>query len=45
MRKSKYSEEQIAGVLKRSEQGVAMKGICRELSISNFAFKTGCKLF
>jgi len=38
MRKSKYSEEQIIGDLKRAEQGVAVKDICRELGISNATF-------
>ena len=38
MRKSKYSEEQIIGALKRAEQGVAVKDICRELGISNATF-------
>ena len=38
MRKSKYSEEQNIGALKRAEQGVAVKDICRELGISNATF-------
>ena len=38
MRKRKYSEEQIIGDLKRAEQGVAVKDICRELGISNATF-------
>ena len=38
MRKSKYSEEQIISALKRAEQGVAVKDICRELGISNATF-------
>jgi len=38
MRKSKYSEEQIIGSLKRAEQGVAVKDICRELGISSATF-------
>jgi len=38
MRKSKYSEERIIGALKRAEQGVAVKDICRELGISNATF-------
>jgi len=38
MRKSKYSEEQIISSLKRAEQGVAVKDICRELGISSATF-------
>lgn len=38
MRKSKYSEEQIIVSLKRAEQGVAVKDICRELGISSATF-------
>ena len=38
MRKSKYSEEQIIGTLKRAEQGVSVKDICRELGISSATF-------
>jgi len=38
MRKSKYSEEQIIGALKRAEQGVAVKDIFRDLGISDAAF-------
>lgn len=35
MRKSKYSEEQIIGALKRAEQGIPLKDICQDLGISN----------
>ena len=38
MRKSRYSEHQIVGALKRAEQGVAVKDICRELGISAATF-------
>lgn len=38
MRKSKFSEHQIIGALKRAEQGVAVKDICRELGVSVAAF-------
>ena len=38
MRKSKYSDEPIIRALKRAEQGVAVKDICRELGISNGTF-------
>ncbi len=35
MRKSKYSEHQIVGALKRAEAGVPVKDLCRELAISS----------
>ena len=35
MRKSKYSEHQIVGALKRAEAGVPVKDLCRELGISS----------
>jgi len=38
MRKSKYSDQQIISALKRTEQGVAVKDICRELGISSGTF-------
>ena len=38
MRKSKFSEHQIIGALKRAEHGVAVKDICRELGVSVAAF-------
>ena len=38
MRKSKFSEHQIIGALKRAEQGVAVKDICRELGVSSARF-------
>jgi putative transposase len=38
MRKSTFSEYQIIEVLKRAEQGVAVKDICRELGVSVAAF-------
>ena len=38
MRKSKFSEHQIIGALKRAEQGVAVKDICRELGVSSATF-------
>jgi putative transposase len=38
MRKSKYSDQQIINALKRAEQGVAVKDICRELGISSGTF-------
>jgi putative transposase len=38
MRKSKFSEHQIIGALKRAEQGVAVKDIRRELGVSSATF-------
>ena len=38
MRKSKFSEHQIIGALKRAEQGAPVKDICRELGISSATF-------
>ena len=38
MRKSKFNEHQIIGTLKRAEQGVAVKDICRELGVSVATF-------
>lgn len=35
MRKSRYSEEQIIGILKRVEQGQAVAEVCREAGISD----------
>jgi putative transposase len=34
VRKSKFSGHQVIGALKRAEQGVAVKDICRELGVS-----------
>lgn len=38
MRKSKFSEHQIIGSLRRAETGVPVKDICRELGISTATF-------
>ena len=38
MRKSRFSEHQIIGALKRTEQGVPVKDICRELGVSSATF-------
>ena len=38
MRKSKFSEHQIVGALKRAEAGVPVKDICRELGVSTATF-------
>ena len=34
MRKSRFSEEQIIGILKRVEQGQSVAEICREVGVS-----------
>jgi len=38
MRKSKFSESQIVGILKQAESGTAISDICREHGISNALF-------
>ncbi len=38
MRKSKYSEHQIVGALKRAEAGVLVRDICRDLGVSVATF-------
>ena len=38
MRKSKFNEHQIFGALKRVEQGVSVKNICREPGVSFTTF-------
>lgn len=38
MRKSKYTEHQIVGALKRAETGVPVKDVCRELGVSPATF-------
>ena len=38
MRKSRFTEYQIVGALKRAESGVPVKDLCRELGISSATF-------
>lgn len=38
MRKSKFSEEQIIGVLKDAESGTPLSEVCRKIGISSYTF-------
>ena len=41
MKRSKYTEEQIAFALKQAKVGTAVEGICRKLSISDTTGRDG----
>ena len=38
MKKSKYTETQIAAAIKKQESGIPIKEVCRELGISDATF-------
>jgi putative transposase len=38
MKRSKFTEQQIVGVLKQAEAGMAVKDLCRKLGISDQTF-------
>ena len=45
MKKSKFSEEQIAYALRQAESGTAIADVCRQLGISEATFYLGRKKF
>lgn len=38
MRRSRFTEHQIVGALKRAEEGLPVKDLCRELGVSSATF-------
>jgi putative transposase len=44
MKRSKFSERQIVGVLKQAEAGVPVKDLCRKLGISDQTFYNWSRL-
>ncbi len=45
MRKSRFSETQIMGILRQAEGGLAVADLCREHSISNATFYKWCSKY
>ena len=43
MRKSRFSEEQIIGILRKHQAGLAVAEICRRHGISDATFYTGAR--
>ena len=41
MKRSKYSESQIVGILKEADAGLQVKEICRKYGISDATYYTG----
>ena len=45
MKKSRYSDSQIMGILKQAEAGTAVPDLCREQGISRATFYTWCSKY